>query len=363
MLKTLQILWSEYGFTPEGFFEFNNVEPALHRVFAAEPFLKMPQKNRRERPWHLHRSWLRTFPKWVRGRYQFFRGRYNRAEPLLLETVDHPRFSFSSWLLLAKIAFLHGRVQHGRHRLLRALAANPRKFAKVREGWTALSPLWILEQGSLDEGAQIPPLESQETQENWEQEFWEQLATQSFDDQSFFSESQGNGLSFGPRSEPPAEDGENEDCFLQFGFPDAGFEEFLFGELEEEEADEDDEEVEGSTTPSSEEQDDYWGFSGSWDADWGAFLSEELFSSFAEDEFEGTEEEPLDLQDSQDLDDAEGEAQNWERFIKNPEFLDPHEARKFSLLPPIRNSEFRNLDWTYLQSRLFPKGGKTEGRS
>ncbi len=344
-------------------FSYEKNEPALKRAFVAELLLKMPQKNHRERPWHLHRSWWRTLPKWVSGRFQFFRGRYDKAEPLLLETVDHPRFSFSSWILLAKIAFLHGRVNHGRHRLLRALAANPRKFAKVREGWTALSPLWI-----LDQGPQSAPQDPQE--------IWSQLAAQGLEDHPFFSgfaEPQERSIeaesSFAPSADPMVGDCEDEDCFFQFEFPNSEFEEFLFGEQLEGDEDSNCEENEDPSTEYSEEQSGAWGFTGNWDADWGSFLSEELFSSFAEEQFdEENEEDPQEeLQgfsssDEENLE-AHGEAQNWERFIKNPEFLDPHEARKFSLLPPIRNSEFRNLDWTYLQSRLFPKGGKTEGRS
>jgi hypothetical protein len=179
------------------------------------------------------------------------------------------------------------------------------------------------------------------------------------------------------------EAGEDEDSFLHFEFPetecgdrdfgdrdfgdrdfgDRNFDDFLFG-------DPSDENEEDPCTDLSEEEEGTWGFTGKWDADWGSFLSEELFSCFAEEELEEAE-----FEDSEDSEDASenshlgqnqekgqelSEAQYWERFVKNPEFLDSREARKFSLLPPIRHSEFHNLDWSYLQSRLFPKGGISE---
>ncbi len=324
------------------------------------------------------------------GRFYFLRSHYDRAEPLLLETVDHPRFSFSSWLLLAKISFLHGRVDHGRHRLLRALAANPKKFAKLRKRWAALSPLWMLEQGPRD-SLQAPPSsirswdqtnspgfcglplfvqEEQESQPEQDPQAEQEFGVLSAFDIAGFEE---NDLF--PASECQAIDDamddpcENRDGLFHFGISDAEFEEFLFGDHsddEDEDEEEEEEEDEGLNNPNfSGEAEGTWNFSGSWDADWGGFLSEELFSSLSDEDLpEDKEDCERGFRDPQESGERnEAQSQYWERFLKNPEFLDPKEARKFGLLPPIHHSEFRNLDWTYLQSRLFPKGGKTEGRS
>ncbi|HHI78833.1 MAG TPA: hypothetical protein ENK02_02505 [Planctomycetes bacterium] len=317
------------------------------------------------------------------GRLHFLRSRYELAEPLLLKAVDHPRFSFSSWLLLAKIAFLHGRVNQGRHRLLRALAANPRKFAKYRKGWITLSPLWMIGQEAEEEEDpcsrvskdSIPSkdsIQSFHASESFEVEGLEQEELLPFErpDGTF-----------------------SEEAFLEFFFGQTSFDEEEFDEEEDEEV-EDEEELEDF----ADEDPHSWEISGSWDADWGSFLSDELFSRFPGQAFGEAYDESLDgeyedQEEDSELEDPEldgvfedsdgrdgkrrsrgplteaqyGEAQYWERFIKNPEFSNPVEARKFSLLPPIRHSEFRNLDWSYLQSRLFPKGGMpeegAEGRS